>query len=233
MLADAWTLLILTLLEIVLGIDNLIFISLAIDKAPKHLRERARFFGLGLALLMRLVTLFFISLTLSMQKPIFYIASLGVSVKDLLMIVGGLFLAGKSVMELLNDIFSYKQDKKKVNIKSQFSLVVLQIILIDLVFSIDSILTAVVLIDNIMIISIAFIFSMLSMLFLSNYTSKLIKSAPRLKTIAILFILFVGMYLILNGLHIYFPKSSLYSSFVFALLVEAISSLKKRGNRLF
>lgn len=233
MLADAWTLLILTLLEIVLGIDNLIFISLAIDKAPKHLRERARFFGLGLALLMRLVTLFFISLTLSMQKPIFYIASLGISVKDLLMIVGGLFLAGKSVMELLNDIFSYKQDKKKVNIKSQFSLVVLQIILIDLVFSIDSILTAVVLIDNIMIISIAFIFSMLSMLFLSNYTSKLIKSAPRLKTIAILFILFVGMYLILNGLHIYFPKSSLYSSFVFALLVEAISSLKKRGNRLF
>ncbi|MBD0392091.1 TerC family protein [Wolbachia endosymbiont of Pentalonia nigronervosa] len=233
MLADAWTLLILTLLEIVLGIDNLIFISLAIDKAPKHLRERARFFGLGLALLMRLVTLFFISLTLSMQKPIFYIASLGISIKDLLMIVGGLFLTIKSVMELLNDIL-YKQNTKKVNIKSQFSLVILQIILIDLVFSIDSILTAVVLIHNIMIISIAFIFSMLSMLFLSHYTSKLIKSAPRLKTIAILFILFVGMYLILNGLHIYFPKSSLYSSFIFALLVEAISSLKKRGsNRLF
>ena len=228
MLADAWTLLILTLLETILGIDNLIFISLAIDKTSKPLRERIRFIGLGLALLMRFVILFFTSFILSMQKPIFHVSSLDISVKDLLMIVGGLFLIVKSSMELWNDIFLHTQDKKEANIKSQFFLVVLQIILIDLVFSVDSILTAIALTHNMVIIAIAFTFSILAMLFLSSYTAKLIKSNPGLKVIAILFILFVGVYLILDGFHIELPKEYLYSSFVFALLVEAIGSIKKK-----
>ncbi|APR98034.1 TerC family protein [Wolbachia endosymbiont of Folsomia candida] len=227
MLADAWTLLILTLLETILGIDNLIFISLAIDKVPKLLRERVRFIGLGLALLMRFIILFFTSNILSMQKPIFQASSLNISAKDLLMIAGGLFLIIKSSMELWNDIFLHTQIKKNTDTKSQFFLVLLQIILIDLVFSVDSILTAIALTHNMVIIATAFTFSILAMLFLSSYTGKLIKSNPGLKVIAILFILLVGVYLILDGFHVELPKEYLYSSFIFALLVEVISTIKK------
>ncbi len=227
MLADAWTLLTLTLLETILGIDNLIFISLAIDKVPNALRERVRLMGLGLALLMRFVILFFTSSILSMQKPIFHAASLDISAKDLLMIIGGLFLIVKSSMELWNDIFVRKENKTKANVKSKFFLVVLQIILIDLVFSVDSILTAIALTHNMVIIATAFTFSILAMIFLSSYTAKLIKPNPGLKIIAILFILFVGMYLILDGLHIELPKGYLYSSFMFALLVEVVSGMRK------
>lgn len=227
MLADAWTLLILTLLETILGIDNLIFISLAIDKVQKLLRERVRFIGLGLALLMRFIILFFTSHILSMQKPIFQTLSLDISAKDLLMIAGGLFLIIKSSMELWNDIFLQKQIKKKTHPKSNFFLVLLQIILIDLVFSVDSILTAIALTHNMVIIATAFTFSILAMLFLSSYTGKLIKSNPGLKVIAILFILLVGVYLMLDGFHVELPKEYLYSSFIFALFVEAISTIKK------
>jgi predicted tellurium resistance membrane protein TerC len=230
MLADSWTLLILTLLETILGIDNLIFISLAIDKVPKLLREKVRLIGLGLALLMRFVILFFTSFILAMQKPIVHISSLDISVKDLLMIIGGIFLIVKSSMELWSDIFLNKNVKKKINIKSQFFLVVLQIILIDLVFSVDSILTAIALTHNMVIIATAFTFSILAILFLSNYTAKLIKSNPGLRVIAILFIFLVGVYLMLDGFHVELPKEYLYSSFIFALLVEVISSVKKKFN---
>ncbi|WP_264702769.1 TerC family protein [Wolbachia endosymbiont (group A) of Volucella inflata] len=223
MLTDAWTLLTLTLLETILSVDNLIFISLAIDKVPNALRERVRLMGLGLALLMRFIILFFTSSILSMQKPIFHTAS----ARDLLMIAGGLFLIVKSSMELRDDIFVCKKNKKKANVKSKFFLVVLQIILIDLVFSVDSILTAIALTYNMVIIATAFTFSILAMLFLSSYTAQLIKSNPGLKIIAILFILLVGVYLILHGFHIELPKGYLYSSFMFALLVEIISKIKK------
>ncbi|BEP32862.1 MAG: TerC family protein [Wolbachia endosymbiont of Drosophila biauraria] len=223
MLTDAWTLLTLTLLETILSVDNLIFISLAIDKVPNALRERVRLMGLGLALLMRFVILFFTSSILSMQKPIFHTAS----ARDLLMIAGGLFLIVKSSMELRDDIFVCKKNKKKANVKSKFFLVVLQIILIDLVFSVDSILTAIALTYNMVIIATAFTFSMLAMLFLSSYTAQLIKSNPGLKIIAILFVLLVGVYLILHGFHTELPKGYLYSSFMFALLVEIVSKIKK------
>jgi predicted tellurium resistance membrane protein TerC len=227
MLAEAWTLLILTLLETILNVDNLIFISLAIDKVPTTLKERVRLIGLGLALLMRFVTLFFTSHILSMQKPIFHAISLDISVKDLLMIAGGLFLIVKSSMELWNNVFLYKQTEKKIDIKSQLFSVVLQIILIDLIFSVDSLLTAIALTHNMIIIAMAYTFSILAMIFLSSHTAQLTKSSPSLKTIAILFILFVGAYLILEGLHIELPKEYLYSSLIFALLVEATSKIKK------
>ncbi|MDG7053374.1 MAG: TerC family protein [Wolbachia endosymbiont of Alcedoecus sp.] len=227
MLAEAWTLLILTLLETILNVDNLIFISLAIDKVPTTLKERVRLIGLGLALLMRFVTLFFTSHILSMQKPIFHTISLDISVKDLLMIAGGLFLIVKSSIELWNNIFLCKQTEKKIDIKSQLFSVVLQIILIDLIFSVDSLLTAIALTHNMIIIAMAYTFSILAMIFLSSHTAQLIKSSPSLKTIAILFILFVGAYLILEVLHIELPKEYLYSSLIFALLVEAISKIKK------
>lgn len=224
MLANAWILLILTLLEIILSVDNLIFIALAVDKVPNALRERVRVIALGLALLMRFVILFFTSSILAMQEPIF---SANISVRDLLMIAGGSFLIVKSSIELWNDIFACKQNKAKTTTKSQFFLVVLQIILIDLVFSVDSILTAIALTHNMVIIAIAFTFSILAMLFLSSYTAQLIKSNPNLKVIAILFILFVGVYLTLEGFHIELSKKYLYSSFMFTLFIEAISKIKK------
>lgn len=231
MLSDIWILLILTLLETILGIDNLIFISLAIDKVPQNLREKVRLIGLGLALLMRLIILFFTSELLSMQRPILQAGSLDISIKDLLMVAGGLFLVIKSFMELWSDIFCCKQIEKKESIKSSFFFVILQIILIDLVFSIDSILTAIALTHNMIIIATAFTFSILAMIFLSSYTAELIKSNPNLKIIAILFILLVGVYLILEGFNIKLAKGYLYSSFIFALVIEIMNYIKKRGSK--
>lgn len=228
MLAASWTLIILTLLEAILGIDNLIFISLAISKAPKSIRTKVRIIGLTLALLMRFIALFCVSLILSMHKPVLHISYLVLSGKDLLMIAGGLFLIFKSFTELSNDVLIQKNRKKKVHIKSQFFFIVLQIMLIDLVFSIDSILTAIALTQNTLIISAAFALSMLVMLFLSNYTVKLINLHPNLKIIAILFITLVGIYLLFEGVHIEMTKGYLYSSFIFALLVETASTIKKR-----
>ncbi|QKX02001.1 TerC family protein [Wolbachia endosymbiont of Dirofilaria (Dirofilaria) immitis] len=228
MLVEAQTLLILTLLETILNIDNLIFISLALDKISNTLKKRVRLAGLGLALLIRLLTLFFTSYMLSMQKPIFHAASLNFSIKDLLMIAGGLFLIIKSIIELWNNIFLCKQSEKKTDIKSQPFLVILQITLIDLIFSIDSLLTAIVLTYNITIIVIACAFSILAMIFLSSHTAKLIESSASLKTIAILFILLVGVYLIFEGLNTELPKGYLYSSLTFALLIEVINSIKRK-----
>ncbi|NUY39847.1 TerC family protein [Wolbachia endosymbiont of Litomosoides brasiliensis] len=228
MLAEAWALLILTLLETILSVDNLIFISLVIDRAPNTLREKVRIIGLALALLMRFVTLSFTSHILSMQKPIFNAASFNISVKDLLMMAGGLFLIIKSFIELWNDIFSRKQIKKKTGTKLQLFSAVLQIILIDLVFSVDSLLTTIALTHSMVIIAIAYVFSTLAMIFLSNYTAQLIKPSLSLKTIAISFIILVGAHLMLDGLHIELPKEYLYSSLMFAFFVEGISSIKKK-----
>ncbi len=224
-----WTLLILILLETILGIDNIIFISLAIDKVPQSLKQPTRIIGLGIALIMRFIILFFTSYILSMQNPIFYLLSLGISVKDLLMIIGGFFLTYKSFIELLNEVFLHKQGNKVLNTKSQFFLIVSQIILIDLIFSIDSILTAIALTHDTLVIAVAFTVSMLEMLFLSSYIAKLIQSYPGLKIITILFILCVGIYLILDGVHVELEKEYLYFAFVFALIIEVMNNIKKRN----
>ncbi|MCV3769601.1 MAG: TerC family protein, partial [Wolbachia pipientis] len=214
MFAETQTLLILTLFEIILNLDNLIFVSLFLDKTPNVLKEKIRLISLGLTLLMRFVTLSLISDILSIQKTIFHILSLNISVKDLLMIAGGLFLVIKSAIELWNNIFLSKQSKKKIYIKTQSFLVMLQITLIDLVFSVDSLLTAIVLTNNMITIAIAYILSTLVIISLSNYTAQLIKYSTNIKIIAILFILIVGMYLILEGLHIKLPKGYLYFSLI-------------------
>ncbi|OEY86468.1 hypothetical protein BIY23_04105 [Wolbachia pipientis] len=226
-----WTLLILILLETILGIDNIIFISLAIGKVSRSLRKLACIIGLSLALLMRFIVLFFVSFILSMQNPIFSSLSIDISVKDLLMIGGGFFLVYTSFIEIRNEICLPKQEKKEINIKSQFFLVILHIILIDLVFSIDSILTAIALTHNMLIIVVAFTLSILQMLFISNYVIKLIQSYPGLKIITILFILFVGVYLVLDGIHIELGKEYLYFALIFALIIEVISNIREKRLR--
>ncbi|MDG7056370.1 MAG: TerC family protein [Wolbachia endosymbiont of Meromenopon meropis] len=229
MLSEIWTLLMLILLEIIFNADNLIFIFLVMDKTPITFKKKVLPIGIGLALLVRFVTLIFTFYVLSVQNhhmP-YHTSLVNISVRDLLMIAGGSFLIFKCSMELWNNIVLNKQIKKKIDIKSQLFLVILQIILIDLTFSIDSLLTSIALTRNMSIIAIAYTFSMLMMMFLSGYIARLIKYSPNLKVIAVLFILFVGMYLILEGFHIELPKEYLYSSLIFALLVESISRIKK------
>ncbi|QKX01458.1 TerC family protein [Wolbachia endosymbiont of Cruorifilaria tuberocauda] len=228
MLDEVQTLLILILLETLLNVDNLIFISLSLGNVSNALKKRVRLISLGLALLMRFVALFSTSYILSMQKPILHIMSLNISVKDLLMIVGGLFLFAKSSMELWNNISLYKQPEKKIDTKSRPSLIVLQITLTDLIFSVDSLLTAIAFTHNTAVIAIAYMFSILAIIFLSSYITQITKFSFSLKTIAILFILLASTYLILEGLHIELSKGHLYFSLIFALLVEAISNIKKK-----
>ncbi|WP_333023781.1 TerC family protein, partial [Wolbachia endosymbiont of Pentidionis agamae] len=163
------------------------------------------------------------------KKHIFSIASFNISFKDLLMMVGGMFLIFKSAAELYSDIYpANKKDKKNIMVRSKLFFIIMQIILIDLVFSVDSILTAIALTHNMIIIGIAFTFSMIAMLFLSSHTAKLIRSHPQLKVVAILFILFIGVYLTLDGLHIKLQKEYIYCAFVFALLIEAVNIIKRK-----
>ncbi len=231
MFYDIWTLFTLSILEIILGIDNLIFISLLVQKTSGSLRDKVRFLGLSLALITRFIALFGISLILAMDKAVFSFLQLNMSIKDCVLIAGGVFLLVKSFLELYNDIFIGNSSKvDSTNIKSKFVLVILQIVLVDLVFSIDSILTAVALTHNIVIISIAFTFAILSMFFLSRYTVSLVTSYPELKVVAILFVFVIGIYLILDGLHIEIPREYIYTAFAFSFFTTFINLVKKKMN---
>lgn len=230
MFHDTFILLILSALEIVLGIDNLIFISLLVQKTPSTLRNKICLFGLSLALLMRLAALFFVSSILNMDKAIFSFLQFDISIKDCVLVTGGAFLSTKSLLELYSDIFTRNSDKvRNINPKSKLILIVLQIVLTDLVFSIDSILTAIALTHNIVIITIAFMFSMLAMFFLSSHTISLVSSYPELKVLGILFIFTIGIYLIFDGLHIEVSQKYMYFAFAFSLLTTFFNIVKRKN----
>ncbi|XGA08407.1 MAG: TerC family protein [Wolbachia endosymbiont of Xenopsylla cheopis] len=230
MFHDIFVLFTLSALEIVLGIDNLIFISLLVQRIPSALRNKICIFGLSLALLMRLVALFFVSSILSMDKTILSFLWLDISIKDCVLVIGGIFLSTKSFLELYRDVFIGDSNKvRNIDPKSKLILVVLQIVLIDLIFSIDSILTAIALTHNIVIITIAFMFSMLVMFFLSSHTTSLINSYPELKIVAILFIFAIGVYLILDGLHIELSQKYIYIAFASSLMTTLLNIVKRRN----
>ncbi|WFW29780.1 MAG: TerC family protein [Wolbachia endosymbiont of Menacanthus eurysternus] len=215
MLTEIWTLLTLILFEIIFNIDNLIFISLLINNAPITIKKKLYFISIGLMLLTRFIVILMISYILtSIQKPILHITLLDISTKDLFMIVGGLFLIIKSSIELQNNIILYRQIEKKIDIKLQLFSIISQILLIDSIFSIDSLLTAIILTHNIIIITIAYTFSILIMIFLLNYITKLIESNSELKMIIIIFILFIGVYSTLEGFHIEIQKKYLLLIFL-------------------
>ncbi|MCC7303247.1 MAG: TerC family protein [Bacteroidia bacterium] len=224
------SLLTLALLEIVLGIDNIIFISIIAGRLPgKREQKKARFTGLILALLMRVGLLFGITWIISMKDDLFTLFDIGFSGRDIILFCGGIFLLAKTVSEIHEKIESSDdtEEEKKINIPSLLS-IILQIVLIDMVFSFDSILTAVGIVDNVYIMIGAVIISMVIMMIFAESVSDFINRHPTVKMLALAFLLMIGFLLVLESFDVHVPKPYVYSSMAFAFLVELLNMRVRR-----
>jgi len=212
----------LVLLEVVLGLDNVIFISIVAGRLPAHQQQKARRLGLILAMFMRLILLTLISLILKLQGNLFTIFDIDISGKDLILILGGLFLIYKSSSEIHHKMEGEEGDTSK-NIKaSTFKSVLFQILLLDIVFSIDSIITAVGMVSEIWIMYTAVVISVGIMLFAAEPISRFVNKHPAFKMLALSFLLLIGVSLIAEGLDYHIPKGYIYFSMAFALLVDIL-----------
>ena len=221
----------LLILEVILGVDNIIFISLAITKISPKLRNKAKYIGLSLALIMRIIALYGTSIVLSLNNPIVHLLNINLSAKNLFMIFGGTFLIYQGLSEILSDIFNLNNKQNIKNFKSNFYLIILQIMFVDLIFSIDSILTAIGITHDIFIIQIVFIISIIFTILFSNHIIHAITTYNNIKTIAVMFVLVLGIILVLDGIHIKVSHNYLYFTFIFSIVTEGINIIKKYNNR--
>lgn len=216
------SLLTLSVLEIVLGIDNIIFISIVASKLPAAQQPKARTIGLLLALIMRVILLFGISWIASMTNALFYIDEFGVTGRDLILFAGGVFLLYKTTVEIHYKIEGKEEDEYATS-KNTMRAIITQIVLIDIVFSFDSILTAVGLVKNVLIMILAVIIAMIIMILFSGKVSDFINRNPTIKMLALAFLLMIGMILVLEAFHQHIPKQFIYVSMAFSLLVESLN----------
>ena len=222
---NAWiAFLTLTLLEVVLGIDNIIFISIITNNLPKENQQRTRLVGLAGAMLMRIAMLFGISWIMTFDKPIMSFSLIEISAKDVILIIGGLFLLAKSTTEIHSKVERKDKEEKQVNKKSlSFISAIIQIILLDLVFSFDSILTAIGLSKQIEIMVAAVIVAILVMMIFAGAIGRFINKHPTLQVLALSFLLLIAFMLILDGIHYEVPKEYIYFAVAFSLFVELIN----------
>ncbi|MEQ8908576.1 MAG: TerC family protein [Vicingaceae bacterium] len=229
--SEAWiSLLTLTFLEIVLGIDNIIFISIVSDRLPKESQAKARTIGLLLAIVMRVLLLFAISWIVHLTEPILTIMDFELSFRDLILIVGGLFLLAKSTSEIHQKIEGEEEmDGSSEMVKMSVSKAIVQIVLLDIVFSFDSILTAVGLSDQILIMVMAVVIALVIMLVFAKKVSNFVNQNPTVKMLALAFLIMIGTLLILDGAHVHVPKGYIYFSLAFSLFVEFLNQrLRKK-----
>lgn len=220
----------LSALEIVLGIDNLIFIALVADNLPKEYRTKARVLGLALALIIRVVMLFSLSWIMQLTEPLFSIAGKSFSWRDLLLAGGGLFLMYKAVGEMHADLGGM-EEKKSMVAKKTLGGAIVQIVLIDLVFSFDSIITAVGMTENLYVMVAAVVVAMGVMLAASGYISKFLAEYPTFKMLAISFILMIGMVLVAQGMGFKVPKEYIYFAITFSMFVETLNTIASKRRR--
>jgi predicted tellurium resistance membrane protein TerC len=218
-----FTLLTLTGLEIILGVDNVVFIALLVQKLPATKRKMGRSFGLGLALVLRVIMLFGATTVAKMQTPLFAIASLEISGRDILLFLGGLFLLLKGVKELLEMKEEAGAEPGIATKAKGFLSIVMQIVFIDFVLSFDSVITAVGITTDLTVIVLAVVISMVIMLFSVQPIGKFIETHPSIRVIAISFVMLVGAYLVASGLHYHIDKSCLYTAIFFSLAVEILN----------
>ena len=228
-----FALLTLTFLEIVLGIDNLIFIAIAVQKLPKAQRKKARIFGLSLALVIRILMLLGLSWIMSLTEPLFYIGDKGFSYKNFLLIFGGLFLMIKGGWEIANDVLfglnhEDPMDSKKEVSKGMFAAIV-QISLVDFIFSFDSVITAIGMTNNVPVIVTAIVIAMIVMLIASEPLTGFLKKYPSLKIVALAFIFMVGVILFADGMHFHISKGYLYFSLFFTMTVEILNIVARKN----
>ncbi len=216
------SLLTLSLLEVVLGIDNVIFIAIVATKLPKEDQAKARAIGLSLALIFRIALLFSISWIMSLKAPFFHISEFGVTGRDLILFGGGVFLLYKTSIEIFEKIYGAKEiteEHKALTLKGA----ILQIVFIDVVFSFDSILTAVGLVTNVLLMILAVVIAMVFMLLTSAWVTEFINKHPTIKMLALTFLILIGFVLILDSLHLHIEKGYVYVALGFSIMVEMLN----------
>lgn len=221
----------LTVLELVLGIDNVIFISILVDKMPKERRNLARRIGLFLAMFMRIGLLFLLSRIVVMTEPLFSLFRQDISGRDLILIGGGLFLLWKSTKEI-HQLLEGKRGEASAAVRATFSAVILQITIIDLVFSFDSIITAVGMVDQVGVMIAAVIVSVLLMMALAGGVGRVVSAHPTIKMLALAFLVAIGVLLIADGFDHHVPKGYVYFAMAFSVAVELLNiRMRKRAVR--
>lgn len=212
----------LVALEIVLGIDNIIFISILAGKLPPEQRDRARVLGLAAALVSRLLLLLGLSWVVKLTAPLFEVFGQAISGRDLILILGGLFLLAKSVLEIGESMELKEKDGKDRKVTS-FTSVILQIMVLDIVFSLDSVITAVGMVDELGVMVAAVIVAVLVMLFASGPISRFVDQHPSIKMLALSFLVLIGVVLLAEGLDQHIPKGYIYFAMAFSVIVELLN----------
>ena len=223
------SLLTLTALEIVLGIDNLIFLSIVSGRLPKHQQRLARQLGLALALLGRIALLFSLTWIIGLTEPVLTIGAFGLSWRDIVLLVGGAFLIVKGTMETHHMLEGHEEEHSVGTIT--FGVAVVQILILDVVFALDSIITAVGMTDVLPVMITAVVIAMLVMLLAANPVGDFVNNHPTVKMLALSFLLLVGVALIADGLHFHIPRGYLYFAIAFSALVEALNLLAAKARR--
>lgn len=215
----------LSLLEIVLGIDNLIFISIISNKLPDDQRKKAQFIGLSLSLIIRIALLFTISWIMSLTSDLFHVFDVGISGRDLILLSGGLFLLYKSTSEIHEKTKTNKNTKEEQENKGRLSMrnAIIQIIALDVIFSLDSIITAVGITNHFWVMVAAVITAVIVMLLSVKFISDFIDQYPSIRILALSFLLVIGITLIADGLGVHIPKGYIYFAMAFALFVEFLN----------
>ncbi|SVA91625.1 uncharacterized protein METZ01_LOCUS144479, partial [marine metagenome] len=214
----------LTALEIVLGIDNIIFISILVGRLPNQQRNRARFIGLALALLTRIGLLLTITLIMRLTAPLFQVFAFEISGRDIILLGGGLFLIAKSTLEIHNALEVLESEQQGVSVgMASFAGTLVQIILIDIVFSLDSVITAVGMVQQVPIMILAIIIAVIVMMVAARSIGQFVDSHPTVKMLALSFLVLIGVALIGEGLDMHIPKGYIYFAMAFSCLVELLN----------
>jgi len=212
----------LTGLEVVLGIDNVIFISILVGKLPEHKQPGARTLGLALAMIMRIILLFSLTWIMRLTKPLFTILGSEISGRDIILIAGGLFLLAKSTLEI-HDKLEGKEGRASERVPSSYAGVLIQIILLDIVFSLDSVITAIGMANQLFVMISAVVIAVIFMMLASGSISRFVERHPTIKILALSFLLLIGIALIGDGLELHIPKGYIYFAMAFSVFVEMIN----------
>ena len=220
---ETWVALItLIALELVLGVDNVIFISILAGKLPANQQKKGRSLGISLAVITRILLLLSISWVIGLTKPLFSVFSLDISGRDLILVVGGLFLLGKATLEIHHKLEGV-EGQRSARVTGGFTSIIIQIMLLDIVFSLDSVITAVGMVDEVAIMVTAVIVAAGVMVWTSGPLSEFVEKHPTIKILALSFLLMIGFTLVVEGLHQHIPKGYVYFAMGFSMFVEMLN----------
>ncbi|MFD1094886.1 TerC family protein [Salegentibacter chungangensis] len=229
---DAWVaLLTLTFMEIVLGIDNIIFISIVAGKLPESQQKKARVGGLAVAMVMRVLLLLSITWIIGLTDPVLSLSGFELSWRDIILAAGGIFLLVKTTLEIHHKVEGKEDEEGSTNKKvSSFGYAILQIVALDLIFSFDSILTAVGLTDEILLMIIAVVISIIVMMVFAKAVGDFVNKHPTIQILALSFLILIGVMLIVEAAHYHVPKGYIYFSVFFSLAIEMLNMRYRKKN---